>query len=546
MADIKRIKSNIEIMINKGASEEEIDSYISQEGVSLEQLRGSDRGFGSIGERLIQFSFNPMAKTITGKSLQQMSLDSPIPADYPLEGEPKALYYPRAMITGMMRDIPAYAADTMTTPANLLTAGLAKIPMGVDSLGKGVNLGQKVMNTKAAQGFANFLTKERHPIKNAIDFIRKPSIIKESAEAAKFGYQQKANLAISEASKKAESLISKKEIELKNIQESYDDLSNSLKQQLTKDADSAGLNARENIVDLIRKKSSEYGSKLSKLVGNKNIAINADDVVSGMENTLIKQGVLRFDEKGNLIVARTPRTGAEETVYGLYKGTKGSLADNPGAKIDIQDLLRIKNQFSPKIGKKWDSNDLLMSNFIDDVTEKIDDAVPGLAELRSSYAPYAKLKNEAIKKFQPFESKYETGRVTSILKKAGEKKLDPDEMRFINDLNSSLGKRIDAEVGRTGAKIRSAEKRLKAINESSELVIKQIKKDVADEIAKIKTSRDLNIRDVDIVTEKLLKDYHKKKVMAGVAGAIGLLALMKNSNSLKYFVRREVYSLINY
>jgi len=59
---------------------------------------------------------------------------------------------------------------------------------------------------------------------------------------------------------------------------------------------------------------------------NGNIAINADDVVSGMENTLIKQGVLRFDEKGNLIVARTPRTGAEETVYGLYKGTKGSFA----------------------------------------------------------------------------------------------------------------------------------------------------------------------------------------------------------------------------
>jgi hypothetical protein len=39
MADIGRIKSNIQIMIDKGASEAEIDSYISSEGVSLGQLQ---------------------------------------------------------------------------------------------------------------------------------------------------------------------------------------------------------------------------------------------------------------------------------------------------------------------------------------------------------------------------------------------------------------------------------------------------------------------------------------------------------------------------
>ena len=39
MADIGRIKSNIQIMIDKGASETEIDNYISSEGVSLGQLQ---------------------------------------------------------------------------------------------------------------------------------------------------------------------------------------------------------------------------------------------------------------------------------------------------------------------------------------------------------------------------------------------------------------------------------------------------------------------------------------------------------------------------
>jgi hypothetical protein len=37
--DIGRVKSNIQIMINKGASENEIDSYVSSEGVSLEDLQ---------------------------------------------------------------------------------------------------------------------------------------------------------------------------------------------------------------------------------------------------------------------------------------------------------------------------------------------------------------------------------------------------------------------------------------------------------------------------------------------------------------------------
>ncbi len=39
MSDIGRIKSNIQIMIDKGASEDEIDSYVSSEGVSLDQLQ---------------------------------------------------------------------------------------------------------------------------------------------------------------------------------------------------------------------------------------------------------------------------------------------------------------------------------------------------------------------------------------------------------------------------------------------------------------------------------------------------------------------------
>ena len=60
MADIGRIKSNIQIMIDKGASEDEIDSYVSSEGVTLEQLQAKtppapqaplNRGPNAIPER---------------------------------------------------------------------------------------------------------------------------------------------------------------------------------------------------------------------------------------------------------------------------------------------------------------------------------------------------------------------------------------------------------------------------------------------------------------------------------------------------------------
>lgn len=41
MADINRIKSNIQTMLDKGATEQEIDTYISGEGVTVEQLQQS-------------------------------------------------------------------------------------------------------------------------------------------------------------------------------------------------------------------------------------------------------------------------------------------------------------------------------------------------------------------------------------------------------------------------------------------------------------------------------------------------------------------------
>jgi len=46
MADIKRIKSNIEIMINKGASEEEIQAFLEQVGITMEELQMAREMFG--------------------------------------------------------------------------------------------------------------------------------------------------------------------------------------------------------------------------------------------------------------------------------------------------------------------------------------------------------------------------------------------------------------------------------------------------------------------------------------------------------------------
>ena len=51
MADIGRIKSNIQIMINKGASEAEIDSYVSSEGVSLGQLQQAPAAQDSVASQ---------------------------------------------------------------------------------------------------------------------------------------------------------------------------------------------------------------------------------------------------------------------------------------------------------------------------------------------------------------------------------------------------------------------------------------------------------------------------------------------------------------
>ena len=42
MADIDKIKSNIKIMISKGAPESDIDSYVESQGVTLNQLQNTN------------------------------------------------------------------------------------------------------------------------------------------------------------------------------------------------------------------------------------------------------------------------------------------------------------------------------------------------------------------------------------------------------------------------------------------------------------------------------------------------------------------------
>lgn len=58
MADINRIKSNIESMIAQGAPEQDIDDYVASEGVTLDQLQGSPQPQAQQAPQLGQDDFN--------------------------------------------------------------------------------------------------------------------------------------------------------------------------------------------------------------------------------------------------------------------------------------------------------------------------------------------------------------------------------------------------------------------------------------------------------------------------------------------------------
>lgn len=145
MVDLVRVKSNVAKMVSKGASDTEIEKYVSMEGSNAEEIRGVDLGkisvegkksiLQNIKEHPFKAILEPLPKTLGGrapgevlKAYEQKKLDKAA-----LEGKTNWFdEYGRSAVTGMLGDV----ADMATSPATYVPIPIGKIPLAGTTVGE--------------------------------------------------------------------------------------------------------------------------------------------------------------------------------------------------------------------------------------------------------------------------------------------------------------------------------------------------------------------------------------------------------------------------
>lgn len=368
------------------------------------------------------------------------------------------------------------------------------------------------------------------------------------AEKAKNAAEEVKFLLRSDTSEKARGVVKralmKADIERANqeaISSGYDNLSATLKKIINKEADKKGIQLQEDLPKLFGKKSAEYGAKrldiLKSLPEDKQI-ISSDKVVKGMEDSLVKYGILRSEPSGQVVMARAPLTPIENQIFNLYQEQKKFNA------IPVEDLIKTQKYIEPQYGKAFSPDEKLSLDVARGFDNTISEHIPAFKELKKEYAPFLKWKEQAINKLQPFNSKYDVA--TGILSKSGSTSINPSEQRLLAGLRSSLGSDVEGKIPALQKGLASIPEKQLAAKQASLDIIKKVRADAARRILELRNNKELGIRAIDKSTEELIHKYGLRKIKLAVgAGVVGLSTGAITKNAIDYFFRREVYSGIH-
>lgn len=458
----------------------------------------------------------PVAETITGKSLEEQARDKSLAGGDVLQPKSRPFDSNLGKVQGesLKNNIEGQIGDLATSPINYIGGAILKGAGGLIS--------------KAIPEVKDFVS-------NAIYGIDKA---KEAADTEKFALGQKTAQQISDIRR-----VGKLKLEILNknsdaVSNGYDDLSDNIKRQISKYSDKQGLELQKNLPRIFGKKSSEYGDaqdNIIKSLSDEDKNIPSEIVSKNMEKSLIKYGILRTESSGQVIMARSPMTPTEQQIFSLYENTKKFNTSN------IEDLIKTQKYIEPEYGKSgWSPDDKLRSDIARGISENVSESVPELKKLKSDYAPFLQWKNAAIDNLKPFNNQYEVA--SSTLSRAGSTKipgLDPSGERLMAQLQKVYQSPY-------GAKINALNKGLETIGLNKEDAareasegIKRLRESISNDIANIRQGRILRARDIDIETNKLVRRYkdYNRLAKLGIVGAGGTL--------LEYFIRREAYSKLS-
>lgn len=383
------------------------------------------------------------------------------------------------------------------------------------------------------------------PYRYAKDLIQTPGRAKKLAKETIFDIEQNTRELAHKISRKAELSGRIKQKNYSAIEKGYADLEKTLDYAAQKAGQAEVLSLQKELPAHFSRMSTKYGERLKGLVEGKDITIPAQKVVDSIEQTLLEKGIIRFDQQQNgLILARSPKTGAETKIYDAYQNVQNLMSNAPEATIDVQDLIRTNNVIKPKYGKQWTPDEHMQAGLVEKLSQHINDAVPGIKQLKTEFRPYLQWKDKVIKRLKPFAGERETKAGTGVVSKLGTKDLSFDDKRMLGELEKQLGREVGTKVKayRKGQETVGIKK--EAIKAEAQKVLQDFKDKASEEVFRLRQNKNISVKTVNESVEKIVSQYTKKRVIAGTAVGVTVAPLLQGT-FLKYFLRREIFNALH-
>lgn len=370
----------------------------------------------------------------------------------------------------------------------------------------------------------------------ANDLIAGPDRAREAAGLAKNILTDTTNEQLANTARLGKSKIDIAKSNADAASKGYDDLSDVMKKQVSKYSDKQGQDLQENLPKIFGQKSKEYGVAKDEIINSlpdERRIIPSDSVVKGMEQPLIKSGILRVEpSSGQVVMARSPMTPSEHQIFNLYESQKKFNS------INVEDLIKTQKYIEPEYGKPWSPDDKLSADVARNFSKTITESVPELKQLNAKYAPFLEWKNTAIDSFKPFNGQYDVA--TGTLSKQGSQVVNPSEQRLLAQLQKVYESPYGARVNALNKGIQTTALNKEQAAQAASDGIKKLRDSLAKDLQQLRNAKTIASRNIDSQTNALIKKYNKQRVIAGLGlGTIGVAGTNKLVGFIKDFVRNN-------
>lgn len=309
-----------------------------------------------------------------------------------------------------------------------------------------------------------------------------------------------------------------------------------IERAVSKEADISALGLQRQLPSMFRRKSGEFGRRLDKLLESpkSSTSVPVSRVIPDFESALVKHRIVSFDEQGIPHVVKAPLTQNESRMVNVWKTWKQAGVENPDIVVDVKDLLKGEGAVKglTRFGRRRTGSDQLVATVRENLSETLEESIPGLRELRSSFAPYMRVKGEAIRSLDPFSNEMRTRRAAGFIKRSGTKLFRQDEQRFLYALERELGKDVSSGVRAGNIRLADIPRQKRLIKESAQKVYDKLQQELDEELEKIRVSKEIKLSDInlkaDVIASRFTKAKFKVGGIAGVASLLGAKKLITN------------------